>query len=297
MPHICICICTYRRPNFLARLLQLLRSQQTNGEFTSSIVICDNDESQSARPIVEQFEASSNMPIKYCVEPHQSIAMARNKAVGSADGDFVACIDDDEFPPADWLLRLFGALKKTGSDAVNGPVKPYFDESTPKWVVKSRIYERATYASGPLTDWRRGRVNNILFKKDMLLTVSEPFDPQFRAGEDIDFVRRMMENGKTFFWCNEAHVFESVPAVRWRRSFIVRRSLLQGTCAARHPNCGALDVLKSVVAVPVYLALLPLALLFGQHAFMVAIAKVSYHFGKVMGSLGTNIITEAYVVD
>lgn len=297
MTCICICVCTYKRVLFLTRLLQSLRQQQTNGEFTCSIVICDNDELESARSIVEDFRSSSSMPVTYCVEPRQNIALARNKAVANAESDLIACIDDDEFPPDDWLLTLYRALQKTGSDAVIGPVKPYFDDAAPKWVAKSRLYERATYPTGPLGDWRRGRVNNILFKREILSSVIEPFDLRFRAGEDIDFVRRMMENGKTFFWCNEAAVFEEVPAVRWRRTFILRRLLLLGTCAAGHPNCGGLEVLKSVVAVPVYITALPVAFFLGHDKFMVLMAKVSYHVGKVLGALGINIITDAYVVD
>jgi succinoglycan biosynthesis protein ExoM len=295
--HVCICICTYKRAYFLTRLLQSLQEQRTDGQFTCSVVVCDNDESASAKDVVEEFAASSRIPTKYCVEPQQNISLARNRALEGAEGDFVACLDDDEFPPSDWLLTLFRALRNTGVDGVIGPVKPYFDAKAPKWVIKSRLYERTTYPTGPLGDWRRGRVNNILFKREILASTTEPFNPKFRAGEDIDFVRRMMENGKTFLWCSEAAVFEEVPAVRWRRTFILRRLLLLGTCAAGHPNCGGWDVAKSIVAVPLYLAALPISFIFGQDKFMVLMAKISYHIGKVLGVMGVSVIRDAYVVE
>ena len=35
----------------------------------------------------------------------QNIALARNKAIENAKGDFIAFIDDDEFPLDQWLLN------------------------------------------------------------------------------------------------------------------------------------------------------------------------------------------------
>jgi succinoglycan biosynthesis protein ExoM len=297
MRHICVCACTYRRPAFLTKLLQGLDGQKTDGTFTFSIVIADNDGLESARSVVETFAASSRVPIKYCVEPRQNITLARNKAVANADGDFIAFMDDDEFPPLDWLITLFRACTAAGVDAVIGPVKPHFDDSAPKWVVKSRLYERASYPTGPLGEWRRGRVNNILFRKEILASLKEPFNPEFRAGEDIDFVRRLMENGKRFMWCREAAVWEEVPKVRWKRGFMMRRSLLQGTSAANHPTCGAWDISKSMIAAPLYTLILLLALPAGQDKFMILIVKICYHLGKLLGAAGLNVIKDAYVLE
>src|SRR6266567_7084151 len=111
MKHIAVCVCTYKRPDYLKRLLTELTSQDTGGLFTYSIVIVDNDQSESARAVVSDFAAALPVPIKYCVEPRQNIALARNKAIENASGDFIACIDDDEFPQHDWLLNMF----KTGT--------------------------------------------------------------------------------------------------------------------------------------------------------------------------------------
>ena len=102
--HINVCICTYKRPPLLKRLLEELGGQDTSGLFTYSIVVADNDYLQSAKPIVDDFTATSSVPIKYCVEPRQNIALARNKAIENVNGDFVAFIDDDEFPTKRWLL-------------------------------------------------------------------------------------------------------------------------------------------------------------------------------------------------
>src|SRR5260370_12144517 len=96
--HISICICTYKRPAFLKRLLDELRAQETGDSFTYSIVVSDNDHLRSAEATVSDFAANSTIAVKYCVEPQQSIALARNKAVQNATGNYIAFIYDDAFP-------------------------------------------------------------------------------------------------------------------------------------------------------------------------------------------------------
>src|SRR2546427_13290199 len=114
--HICVCICTYQRSESLKRLLSKLGEQETEGAFGYSIVIVDNDTSRTAWHTVDAFARRSTVVVDYYVEPEQSIALARNKAIEHAGGDFIALIDDDEFPENDWLLNLYRAIDRYGSD-------------------------------------------------------------------------------------------------------------------------------------------------------------------------------------
>src|SRR5579863_7828374 len=108
-PHIAICICTYKRPHLLLRCLQEIEKQATDSLFTLSMVVCDNDQSRSAEAAVLQFAKESSVPVTYCAEPQQNIARARNRAIANAKGDWLAFIDDDEFPAERWLVALFQA--------------------------------------------------------------------------------------------------------------------------------------------------------------------------------------------
>src|SRR5262245_36972578 len=127
LPTVCVCVCTFKRARLLERTLHELAKQQTEGRFSYSIVVADNDAGQSAKRVVEAYRRTSEIKIVYCVEPEQNIALARNKALEKAHGDFVAFIDDDEFPAPDWLLRLLSAAKHYNADGVLGPVRPYFE--------------------------------------------------------------------------------------------------------------------------------------------------------------------------
>ena len=295
--HISVCICTYKRPQLLKRVLEELRGQDTNGLFTYSIVVADNDHLRSAESVVADFAAASTIPVMYCVEPRQNIALARNKAIENAHGDFVAFIDDDEFPARNWLLNLFKACHEYGPDGVLGPVKRHFDEEPPKWIVKGNFYERPTHPTGFVIGWHGARTGNLLLKRQLFEGDELPFRPEFRAGEDQDFFRRMIEKGRTFVWCNEAVAYEAVPPNRWKRSYMLRKALLRGATAVLHPTFGKRDIAKSVIAVPAYAMALPFALVLGQHRFMDLLVRLFDHLGKLLELLGVNPVKEPYISD
>jgi succinoglycan biosynthesis protein ExoM len=293
--HITVCICTYKRPTLLERLLDELSHQETEVRFTYSIVVCDNDHLQSAETIVSTFVATSGIPVKYCVEPRQNIALARNKAVGSATGDYVAFIDDDELPARDWLRTLMAACDQYGVDGVLGPVKPRFGSGVPSWIVKGRFYDRACPETGFVLAPRHTRTGNVLLKASLLQGSSPPFRPEFRAGEDVDFFTRAISQGRVFVWCNEAVVYEEVPPSRWTRTYLLRKALLRGACAALRPSVSMLSVAKSVAAVFIYGAALPVVVLLGQHRFMNLLVRLCDHLGKILRLLGIDLTPEPYI--
>jgi len=295
--HIDVCVCTYRRPDLLRRLLEALCGLDTAGLFTYSIVIADNDRLESSRTLVSAFADAARLPITYCVEPRQNIALARNKAVEHATGDFLAFIDDDEFPTRTWLLKLFETCRRYEADGALGPVKPHFDETPPQWVVDGGFYARPTYPTGFVIDWRKGRTGNLLIDRRVVAGDALPFRPEFLTGEDQDFFRRMIARGHVFVWCDEAVAYEVVPPVRWGRIFMLRRALLRGRISLLHPTFGLSAIVKSLVAIPMYLVLLPLALLTGQSRFMKCMVKLFDHAGRLLALAGINPVAEPYVTE
>lgn len=296
-PHITVCICTFKRPALLKRLLEGLKEQETSGLFTFSVLVVDNDQAESARDVVKGFSALSLMPTSYYVERRQNIALARNTAVQSATGNFLAFIDDDEFPIKRWLLTLYEACQKYGADGVLGSVKPHFDQAPPSWVIKGKFYERPTYPTGLVIDWRKGRTGNVLLRRHVFLGYEQPFRPEFRNGEDQEFFHRAIGRGHVFVWCDEAVAYEAVPPLRWNRKFLLRRALLRGAIEPQTPGFGVRDVVKSLVAIVVYGASLPIALIVGQDKFMRLLVRLCDHMGKLLAVIGINPVQEQYVTE
>lgn len=296
-PHIEVCICTYKRCELLARLLLALQEQQTEGRFTYSILVVDNDALGSASDMVGEFSAKSGVRTSYHVQPKQNIALARNLAVEKASGDYIAFIDDDEFPIKSWLLTLYTNCVERNVDGVLGPVKPHFDVTPPAWVVKGKFYDRASYPTGMVIDWRKGRTGNVLLRKHVFNGLEQPFNPEFRNGEDQEFFHRVIDRGLVFIWCEEAVAYEVVPPIRWKRSFMLRRALLRGAMEPKTPGFGMRDVAKSILAVGAYTLALPFAQLLGHDKFMSLLVRQFDHLGKLLAVAGFEPVKEAYVTE
>ena len=294
MVRISVCICTFKRPRLLKKLLVELGRQETAEEFKYSIVVADNDREESARSVADELAAELPVPIKYCVEPQQNIAMARNKAMANAHGEFIAFIDDDEFPPADWLLTVFRACNEQQADGVLGPVWPQFEHEPSLWLIKGRFCERPEYPTGYKLNWRETRTGNVLIRRRILEGVEEPFRREFgNGGEDQEFFKRMMARGFVFIWCNEAAVHEVVPPERCRRSYLLKRALQRGLAEKRLADFRG--ICKSLIAIPLYAIMLPFLLLAGQHWFMRYLIRLCDHVGKLAGVFGWKPLGTTYV--
>jgi succinoglycan biosynthesis protein ExoM len=282
----------------LRQLLPKLAKQETEGLFDYSIVIVDNDKFESARQTVESYARQSKIAISYNVEPVQNIALARNKAIENAKGDFIAFIDDDEFPQRDWLTCLYKTYKKYNADGVLGPVLPYFEAPPPKWILRGKFFERPTHNTGTILQWRFTRTGNVLFSAHILQLNRRQFNPKLGSGgEDRDFFRRMIEKGHKFVWCNDAPVHEIISPHRWKESFMLRRALLRGQGSLSNPSYSKWGVVTSLLAVPVYTISLPFLLIIGKHIFMKYFIKNCDHLGRLLGFIGFIVIKEKYITE
>jgi succinoglycan biosynthesis protein ExoM len=291
--HISVCICTFKRPQMLLRLLEALDRQRTGNQFTFSVVVADNDSAESARQCVEEFSRKSSLKIIYSVEPRQNIALARNQALANSTGDFIAFIDDDEFPVSDWLQELLAACEQYHADGVLGPVRPHFELPPPRWIIRGRFCERPEHETGRKMPWDECRSGNLLFRSQILDGIAQPFQAEFgTGGEDMDFFRRMDERGRLFLWCSEAIAYETVPPSRCRRSYMLKRAFLRGKNILKHPSGVWRFIAVSVAAVPLYLLFLPITVVLGHHWFMKYSIKLCDHGGRLLAMVGLNSITE-----
>lgn len=289
LPHITVCICTFQRPPLLARLLGKLERQEADGQFALSVVVTDNDPQGSARKTVQSFAARSPLKVHYSTEPRKNIALARNEALRHAHGDYVAFLDDDEFPEPDWLVRMLATCRSYGCAGVLGPVRPHFNEAPPSWIIRGGFCERPEYPTGRVMGWEESRTGNLLFRRIILEGVTQPFLEQFgTGGEDKDFFMRMTNGGHVFRWCNEGIAYETVPPDRWTRRYMLRRALLRGKNILKHPGQQLPLLAKSLVAVPLYTLMLPFTLPFGQHVFMKYCIRFCDHAGRLLAAVGLN---------
>ena len=277
-------------------LLQNIINIETKGLFTYGVVLVDNDKDQSAMPIFLKYK-NIGLNICYYVEPIQNIELARNMAVLNAIGDYIAFIDDDEYPSKDWLIILYMFLKKTNADGVLGPVLPYFEVSPPDWIVKGKIFERENLCSGTILTWNQTRTGNALINLNLFKVIK--FDPKYGSGgEDRDLFKRMIINKYIFIWCDNSYVYEFVSKERMKVSVMLKRACLRGIMAANAKNGINVvsDMIMSIIAVITYLIISPLLIIRGKHYFVKTLIKICDHAGKVFAYLGIRLIKSKYVV-
>ena len=298
--HLCVCICTYKRPNLLGNMLRRLDTQETEGLFDYSIVVVDNDRFESARETVETYAGQSKISISYYIEPRQNIVLARNKAIKVSKGDLIGFIDDDELPGSRWLLNLYMAVNRYKAAGVLGPVLPYFEKEPPKWVLKGRFFDRPSHISGHVLEWQNTRTGNALLKRAIFEEDLSWFRAEFGSGgEDRDFFRRKIEQGHVFVWYNEAPVFEIVPPERWKIKFLIKRALLRGKMAFNFSESRPKSILISAIAIIAYTISLPLLLvlspIIGYDVFMGYLIKNCDHLGNILTLFNIDLVREKYL--
>jgi glycosyltransferase involved in cell wall biosynthesis len=291
--HITVCICTFKRAALLPQLVRQLEAQRTDGLFTYDVVIADNDRARSAESTMREVALASSLRITYCAEPQQNISLARNRAIAHATGELLAFIDDDEVPMTEWLYQLFQIRARYQVDGVLGPVLARFEHEPPQWVTRGRFFDRPRHPTGTPVMWSEARTGNVLVAANVVRGLEPPFRPEFGSGgEDMDFFRRLMANGRRLVWCDEAVAYEVVPPYRCTRGFLIRRALLRGSNFPKQQGHRGRNVVKSIIAVPCYTLALPILALMGQHLFVAYLVKLLDHSSRLLAVAGVPVMKE-----
>jgi succinoglycan biosynthesis protein ExoM len=295
--HISVCVPTFRRNKMLERLLRKLAVQDTAGLFGVSVVVVDNDATGLAKETVAKLQGELDLDITYGIEPENTIPAARNHALRLAKGNYIGIIDDDEFPPPYWLLNLYRAVRTFEVEGGLGPVHPFFDSRPPTWLVKGGFCDRPVHRTGTLLHWSQTRTGNVLLKKKVFDSHNLRFDPSFKTGgSDQEFFKQAMSAGCRFIAVEEAPVYEVVPPERWKKSYYLRRAVVNGFNSRRY-GAGEKRMLeklagpvKSAAGLLLYLLLAPFCILAGSHAMVKCLEKGCYHLSRLFGILGIELI-------
>lgn len=298
--HVTVCICTYRRLELLRRLLEALtKLSNDEGALSWSCVVVDNDANGSARCIVDRFCQETDLSVTYDIEPERNFALVRNRTIAHSRGEFIAFVDDDEVPVPEWLVQLVKTQRKYGCDGVLGPVRPYFDSEPPRWIIKGKLCERPVHPTGMRMPWDKSRTGNVLISRRLFTEVGLKFDPAYATGgEDVDFFKRAAAAGFSFVWCEEAPAYELVPPERCRKSYFLRRALLQGRISLKYAAKRMTPVARikigvhALVALAAYLVALPFFMIAGFHVFMKYLIKCCHHLGRVSALFGIELVAQ-----
>jgi GT2 family glycosyltransferase len=203
------------------------------------ILIAENDaEGREGFCVVQRLVASGfRWPAASLVVDERGIAQARNALVERAlsEGfDYLAMIDDDEWPETGWLDAFLRIAQNTGADALHGAVVPQFEIAPGRWANRCYGFAPLRGVSGTITMIHGSA--NVLLRRAAFDRLSPPwFDPRFAlsGGEDKDFFTRLNAAGARFAWADDAVVHAEMPAARNNARWAVQRAFRVGNSDMR----------------------------------------------------------------
>ncbi|HXB52702.1 MAG TPA: glycosyltransferase family 2 protein [Rhizomicrobium sp.] len=220
---IIICIPTFKRPKMLKRLLDAIALLKTQAAI--SVLVADNDAEAHAGFDLCGSLTDYRWPLRAVIAEKRGIAQVRNTLIEQAlksDAQFIAMIDDDEWPQDDWIDQFLITARASGADVLQGSILFGFGEAADG-------HGDIRRPTGPVAMLQGA--GNILIRRAVLEDMQAPwFDPEFAlsGGEDRDFFVRLERAGKRFAWSDEARAHGDVPETRANLGWLLRRAYSVG---------------------------------------------------------------------
>ena len=227
---ISVVICTRDRCESLKKTLLSLYQQE--GGVAFSVIVVDNNSTDKTKQVVEELMSKFTGHLRYVFEASTGISFTRNKGIREAKGEIIAFTDDDCLIDPKWISSIYGCFQKYHCDAMGGKILAIYPEKTPDWVK-----DNLDILCGPIVYHDHGDETklyeksmrefvgaNIAFKRSI-------FDEcgYFRTdlgagrgvmGEDTEYFKRMIQNGKKIYYCGQAVVHHPLVLSRTRLSYI-----------------------------------------------------------------------------
>ena len=291
---IAIGVCTFRRAA-LSETLDSLATQVLPQDTDCCVIIADNDDTQSALPLVEKAQNANPMPLHYVHAPARNISLARNALLETATllgADYLAMIDDDEIATPAWAARLLEGIATSGADVVLGKVNAVYRPETDAWLQRVRPHdsEPVIQRDGQILT---GYAGNAILRLNSPAVQGRRFNPSMgvTGGEDDVFFRGMVRQGGTIGYAPEAVVYEDVPPTRESLRYLLLRRFRAGqthgliTAPDRGRGLGVVQLTKAAAKTTALLTWAGLNA-FSQDRRMNALLRAALHAGVCSHILG-----------
>ncbi|MBS0275703.1 MAG: glycosyltransferase [Proteobacteria bacterium] len=306
MASVLIAVPSFRRPKSLERLLIAIANLNTRANVT--VLVADNDpEQREAVATCDTVRARGyRWPISSIVVTERGIAHVRNALVAEAlrqpPCDFIAMLDDDEEPDANWLGELLRVQSETGADALNGSTRRVFETAPGAWAKHCDGVSDIFAPTGNIGIIEG--TGNLLAKHALFAGMAAPwFDPAFAmtGGEDKDFFVRAKKTGARFAWANDAIAYDYVPPSRANLRWALSRAYSAGNSDMRvflkyRPDLVArLNEMARIVAALLLNPVLFVILAFNPNRRVRPLRKLCRAFGK-LAAIGGRTYEEYSVI-
>ncbi|NJO41595.1 MAG: glycosyltransferase family 2 protein [Cyanobacteria bacterium CRU_2_1] len=234
-----VAIPVYNGADRLPLVLERLRSQVNTERISWEIIVVDNNSTDTTAQVVQSFQTNwhPHIPLKYCFEPKQGLAHARQKAIEEAIGTFVGFLDDDNLAAPDWVNAAyeFGQMHPNAG-AYGGQTEGDFEVSPPKEIEKVKaLLAIKKYADQPkLYEPEKLRLPagaGLVVRRQAWLKCIPPCLSRItRGGNDYEISVRLHRQGWEIWYNPSMQIQHRIPAHRMERSYLISLARLYGLC-------------------------------------------------------------------
>ncbi|MEC4887141.1 MAG: hormogonium polysaccharide biosynthesis glycosyltransferase HpsE [Scytonema sp. PMC 1070.18] len=241
-----VAIPTYNGESRLPKVLERL-SQQTGTEHLCwEILVVDNNSTDGTPQLIKNYQKSWKRPflLRYCFEPEQGLAFARQRAIKEAKGGFVGFLDDDNLPAPDWVIAAYKfGEKHPKAGAYASQIHGKFETEPPDQLKKIIFYLAITErGSHPLLyePHKKGVppgaglvVRKSVWKNHVpqRLFLLGRVGTSMLAGEDAEALVYIYQAGWEIWYNPEMKVEHLIPTWRLEKNYLI--SLMRGIGLSR----------------------------------------------------------------
>jgi glycosyltransferase involved in cell wall biosynthesis len=179
-------LCTYRRPQLLARVLEACFDQNVPDDAYEVVLVNDGSPDETGE-VIERMRPLARCRFTAVYKPNGGLAKARNSGLAQCTGERIAFIDDDVLPTPVFVAEHLRSDERHGDVIVRGAVinTPSIDRLPPP--VWSPVNYSANYF------W----TTNVSVRRARLERVGGRFDEAFTeyGWEDIELGMRLRALG------------------------------------------------------------------------------------------------------
>ncbi len=244
---ITVCVCTHDRPGYLRDCLQGLQHQTAGPECFDILVVDSASHGEVPVQIAALVSGISNARLIRLEQP--GISVARNAGAGHAAGEYIAYIDDDAVPAADWVecIRTVIGEADRPPALIGGRILPQWEVPLPAWWPASlrgtlSIIEfegRGEYRSASLPAKLEPYGANMVVHAPALRAAGGFGQSSGRDGkallsdEEVELAWRLQGEGNPVCYDSRIVVHHQIQAVRLTPAWLLSRLYWQGVSTVR----------------------------------------------------------------
>ncbi|NET62200.1 MAG: glycosyltransferase family 2 protein [Symploca sp. SIO2E6] len=238
-----VAIPTYNGEKRLPEVLDRLRNSGRNalGQAKTQpcrweVIVVDNNSSDNTAQVVRSYQADwpKQYPLRYCFEPKQGAAHARNHAFHEAQGLLVGFLDDDNLPSPDWIAAAWSfAQDHPAAGAYGSQIHADFEVTPPNNFERIAPFLAITErGSEPLRYQPHQKIlppsAGLVVRKQAWLDSCPPklvltgrTYNSMLTGEDLEMISHIQAKGWEIWYNPAMSIDHKIPHWRLKREYLI----------------------------------------------------------------------------